>query len=195
MKLIVGLGNPGSQYANTRHNIGFMVIDRLARLFPVSRIQYASWGVFQYSRIQQQDVLLLQPLTYMNRSGIAVDLALSECHESADHLVVIYDDLDLDLGRIRIRPRGGHGGHRGMKSIIDRLGMSQFVRMRLGIGRPPARDDVQEDDTAAVVQYVLQPFQPQEQSIVSDVITRTTQAIQLIVDDQLYQAMNEFNRS
>jgi PTH1 family peptidyl-tRNA hydrolase len=195
MKLIVGLGNPGSQYAATRHNVGFMVLDMLARSFPVSRVQSDNIAHLYRTNILNQCVLLIKPQTYMNRSGIAVWEVLQRCQESPENIVVIYDDLDLDVGRLRIRKQGGYGGHKGLKSIIEHLGTSEFVRIRVGIGRPdPATISEETVLQDSIVEYVLQPFQQDEQPVITEVLKRCVEAIELILVDQLDMAMNRYNR-
>lgn len=195
MRLIVGLGNPGKQYAGSRHNIGFMVIEMLAKIFPVSPLPPNNWSHLCQASIQGQSVLLVQPQTYMNRSGIAVKEVLRQYQESPEQIIVIYDDLDLDVGRLRIRTRGGHGGHKGAKSIIEHLETNEFARIRIGIGRPHSEESPQgslmRND---VVDYVLQPFQQDEQEIINAVMKRSIDAVELIVTDQINMAMNLHNR-
>ena len=196
MWLVVGLGNPGEEYAKTRHNIGFMLIDLIQKTFPVSPFQQNQWSYLRQANIKNTNVLLVQPQTYMNRSGLAVEEVLQQYDETPDHLIVIYDDLDLEPGRLRIRPRGGHGGHRGIKSIIEHLGTNQFVRMRIGIGRPQFDATQQEPSSRQhVVDYVLQPFQQDEQLIITEVMTRSVSAIEYIVSEQIQIAMNLYNRN
>jgi PTH1 family peptidyl-tRNA hydrolase len=196
MKLLVGLGNPGNAYAETRHNIGFMVVDLLAKTFPVSLCQNTQWFHLRRITLHHQHLFLIQPQTYMNRSGLAVEQVLRHYQGLSEHLVVIYDDLDLQLGRLRIRPRGGHGGHKGVKSLIEHLGTQEFIRIRIGIGRPRPEQSRQASRLREeVVDYVLQPFQPDELTIVNDVMTRAIKAIDLIVHNQLARAMNLYNRS
>jgi PTH1 family peptidyl-tRNA hydrolase len=196
MWLVVGLGNPGEEYAKTRHNVGFMLIDLIQKTFPVSPFQQNQWSYLRQANIKNTNVLLVQPQTYMNRSGLAVEEVLQQYDETPDHLIVIYDDLDLEPGRLRIRPRGGHGGHRGIKSIIEHLGTNQFVRMRIGIGRPQFDATQQEPSSRQhVVDYVLQPFQQDEQLIITEVMTRSVSAIEYIVSEQIQIAMNLYNRN
>lgn len=195
MRLIVGLGNPGEQYARSRHNVGFMVVDKLAETFPVSPLFSNQWSQVRRADIQSHDVLLIQPQTYMNRSGLAVKEVLDQYQETAEHLIVIYDDLDLGLGKLRIRSRGGDGGHKGVKSIIEHLETHEFVRIRIGIGRPLSKHvELESSDRDDVVEYVLQPFQPDERPIINEVITRSVEAVQLIVHDQIGRAMTLYNR-
>jgi PTH1 family peptidyl-tRNA hydrolase len=195
MKLIVGLGNPGSQYAITRHNVGFMVLDMLAETFPVSAVQSDKIAHLYQATIHNQRVLLLKPQTYMNRSGIAVQEVLRRYQESPENIVVIYDDLDLDIGRLRIRKKGGHGGHKGIKSIIQYLETYEFVRIRIGIGRPnPVAMPEGQPLQNRIVEYVLQPFQQDEQSLIAEVLKRSVEVITLIITDQVDTAMNRYNR-
>ncbi len=195
MKLIVGLGNPGGQYATTRHNVGFMVLNMLTEMFPVSVVQSTGIAHLYQAAIHDQRVLLIKPQTYMNRSGIAVREVLRQYHESAENLVLIYDDLDLDVGRLRIRKQGGHGGHKGIKSVIEYLETHEFVRIRIGIGRPePAKMSQEHAEQDHIVEYVLQPFQQEEQPVVLEVLKRCVEAITLILADQLDTAMNRYNR-
>lgn len=195
MKLIVGLGNPGRQYATTRHNVGFMVLDMLAKAFPGSVVQTDNVVHLYRINIHNQRILLLKPQTYMNRSGIAVREVLQRYQESPENLVVIYDDLDLNIGRLRIRKQGGHGGHKGIKSIIECLETHEFVRIRIGIGRPdPVAMPEGQPLEDRIVEYVLQPFQQDEQPIMAEVLKRSVEAITLIIADQIDTAMNRFNR-
>lgn len=198
MWVIVGLGNPGRQYANTRHNIGFMVIDELRKAFSTSPLQ--SYPLFHLvpANIHAQSVLLITPQTYMNRSGLAVQDTLQRDDASTDQLVVIYDDLDLDAGRLRIRQHGGHGGHgghKGLHSIIESLRTDKFVRVRVGIGHPHRKTDSSPLPAQdSVVDYVLQPFEADEQPKINEAIHRAADAIALIVDNRIETAMNTYNR-
>ena len=195
MWFVVGLGNPGKHYANTRHNIGFMMIEYLAQRFPVSHTFSNTWSQLRQTTFQNLPVFLVQPQTYMNRSGLAVQELLDQYHQTRDHLIVIYDDLDLEPGTLRIRPRGGHGGHKGIKSILEYLGDAQFIRVRLGIGRPQS-ETVHDPSFSRedVVDYVLQPFDEEELPIMKDVLNRAADAIELILSGQLDAAMNRYNR-
>ncbi len=196
MRLIVGLGNPGEQYAESRHNVGFMVVDRLAEMFRSSPGFSYQCSHLCRAIIQQQEVLLIQPQTYMNRSGLAVKEVLQHYQELSEQLIIIYDDLDLVPGRLRIRTRGGHGGHKGARSIIEHLDTNEFVRIRIGIGRPHTEDSEQQSsERDAVVDYVLETFQDDELEIIEAVIARSVKAVQLIVAGQISQSMNLYNRS
>jgi PTH1 family peptidyl-tRNA hydrolase len=195
VRLIVGLGNPGSQYAKTRHNVGFMAIDKLIEVFPVSAVQSDNLAHLYQADIHKQRVLLLKPQTYMNRSGIAVREILRRYEKSFEDLVVVYDDLDLEIGRLRIRKKGGHGGHKGMRSIIECLETKEFVRIKIGIGRPE-RTEVADKLSlqTQIVDYVLQPFGQDEQPLIGATLARCVEAIELIVVNYLEAAMNRYNR-
>ena len=197
MWCIAGLGNPGAQYADTRHNVGFMLTDLLAERFsPSFRQTEASYRLRQI-KILDQPALLIQPLTYMNLSGLAVAELLHKYNEASEQLIVIYDDLDLPLGTLRIRPRGGHGGHRGVKSIIENLDTNAFIRIRIGIGHPRNHTGQNINDIRGsedVVDYVLQAFQQNEIGALREVLQQAVEAIELIVTGQMEKAMNLYNR-
>jgi PTH1 family peptidyl-tRNA hydrolase len=184
LKLIVGLGNPGPQYQETRHNIGFKVLDHFARRHAVHWMagDLAETGE---KKIAGESTLLAKPRTFMNRSGAAVRELLRENRLGPSNLVVVYDDLDLDLGRIRIRTRGSSGGHRGMESIIDAIGSGDFIRVRLGIGR---------EKEVEPSQYVLRPFRPSERSAVESAVIMAADALDRVVAGEVDKAMNDYNR-
>jgi peptidyl-tRNA hydrolase, PTH1 family len=185
--LVVGLGNPGSAYARHRHNVGFQVLDALARAHGMSfgREKLARAHTAQ-GRIGGRRVLLAKPQTYMNRSGQAVG-RLARWHKiPPQQILVVYDELDLPLGRLRLRPEGGAGGHKGMRSIIDVLGSQQFPRLRVGIDRPPGQMDP--------AGYVLHPFSPEESEIVSLVINQAVAAVEAWLAEGIVAAMDRFNR-
>ena len=182
--LIAGLGNPGRKYRGNRHNIGFMAVDRLGQAFNIDLGRIQQKAVTGSGRIAGRPVLLAKPQLYMNRSGDVVGpLAAYYKIEPAD-VLVIYDDLDLDLGMLRLREKGGSGGHNGMKSIIRHLG-TDFPRMRLGIGRPPGRMD-----PAA---YVLQDFGEEEEVVVAELLDQAVRAAETWLRDGLDVAMTRFN--
>ena len=135
MWLVVGLGNPGNEYEKTRHNIGFMVVDALAARFSIAFTQKTAHFIYGRGFIEEAKAILIKPLTFMNRSGIAVRDALRR-YDEIENLIVIHDDLDLETGIIRIRKSGSSGGHKGVQSIIDSLGSREFIRIKIGIGRP-----------------------------------------------------------
>ena len=187
MKLIAGLGNPGREYRDSRHNLGFMVVDALAKAHHI-RV----WGFRFHSRIGKgriagQEVVLQKPRTFMNLSGTAVAPALRSYHLSPADLLVIHDDLDLPLGRLKITVKGGSAGHKGIASIIQQLGADQFLRLRLGIGKP--------EDSEDTVDYVLRPFRSGELKLRNEVIDRAAEAVAVILTEGVEAAMNRFNKS
>lgn len=185
--LVVGLGNPGSEYASHRHNIGFQVVQALARAHGLAfaRSKGAKAHLAE-GLIDSRQVLLAKPQTFMNASGKTVG-RLSRTHEiPPDHILVIYDDLDLPLGRLRLRSEGGSGGHKGMRSIIDSLGTQAFPRLRVGIDRPPGSMDPAD--------YVLRPFAAEEVALVAGMVERAVAAIECWLSEGIVTAMDEFNR-
>jgi len=197
MWLIAGLGNPGAEYADTRHNVGFMLVDLLAERFPPTYQETTSAYRLRQTERLDRSALLIQPLTYMNLSGLAVAELLQAYQETPEHLIVIYDDLDLPLGTLRIRPRGGHGGHKGVKSIIENLDTNTFIRIRIGIGHPRVHTEQADNDIRereGVVDYVLHAFQQDEIEPLREVLQQAVGAIEFIVAGQLEKAMNLYNR-
>lgn len=183
MKVIIGLGNPGRQYAHTRHNVGFDVLDIFARHHCVrilSRQCHALVGSFEH---YGEQILLVKPQTFMNDSGLAVGEVLRKHHLKPDDLFVIYDDLDLPLGKIRIRMKGSSGGHKGMNSIISHIHSSDFPRMRIGIGRG-----------GAVINHVLSRFSRKDREIMDVTLTQAADALDSILEDGIEAAMNVYNR-
>ncbi len=185
IKMIVGLGNPGPRYAKNRHNIGFQIVDELAAKHGLSFDKRQFKAQIASGRIEGQRVLLVKPQTYMNLSGEAVQPLVSYYKIELADLMVIFDDMDLPAGVIRLRPFGGAGGHNGMKSIIGRLGGNQFPRLRVGVGRPPGRMD-----PAA---YVLQDFSADEEALMAQVRDRAVRALETWLTDGIDAAMNAFN--
>ncbi|EGL81862.1 Peptidyl-tRNA hydrolase [Caldalkalibacillus thermarum TA2.A1] len=186
MKIIVGLGNPGPKYAQTRHNIGFLTVDRLAEKLGISINQEKWRSLVGETSVSGEKVLLLKPLTYMNRSGEAVIEVVRFFQCPVEDVLVIYDDLDLPFGTMRLRLKGGHGGHNGVRSLIDHLGSQTFKRIRMGIGRPENGD---------VVHYVLNPFHPQERQQLAEFIDRGASAAEAYLDtDDFTQVMNRYNQ-
>lgn len=181
--LIAGLGNPGSRYARTRHNIGFMLADRLAS---ASHLKFSLSGDCLWAKgaVAGQDALFLKPQTFMNLSGGPVRAFAERFKVEEGMIIVAYDDIDLPVGRIRVKRGGGSGGHRGVASIIDRLGGREFMRVRLGVGRPVHGD---------VADYVLSPFTEDEAGSLEEMLERGLQAIETIASEGLDAAMNRFN--
>ncbi len=189
-QLIVGLGNPEPKYEHTRHNIGFMVVDRLAQSWQISLSDHRKFkGSFGEGRVAGSDkVRLLEPSTYMNRSGQAIRAVLDWYKLPPESVMVVYDDMDLPLGRIRLRLSGSAGGHNGMKSTISHLGTQEFPRLRIGIGKPD--DGASDTDT---VSHVLGKFSPQEAKIVPEVLNLALDAIETSLRDGVEKAMSLYN--
>ncbi len=187
MKLIVGLGNPGARYRGTRHNVGFVVLDQLAAHLGVALDREKHQGRFAEGAHAGERVLLVQPQTYMNRSGDCVaQLARNKAPHLGD-IAVVVDDIHLPLGRLRIREGGSAGGHNGLKSLIERLGGDGFVRVRMGVGNKAAGQDLAE--------HVLARFRPEEQADVDDMVERALAACLLWVEQGTEAAMNAYNRA
>jgi PTH1 family peptidyl-tRNA hydrolase len=187
MFLIVGLGNPGSEYELTRHNLGFMLIDKLASDAQVEVRRRECSALIARTQLEGVDVLLVKPQTYMNLSGQTVSClrAKDSTITPTTQLIVISDDLALPLGKIRVRVRGSAGGHNGLKSIIGALGTDEFIRLRIGI-QP-------EHQIADSKKFVLDPFPKAERAVVQEVINQSAMAIKTILRDGALQAMSEFN--
>lgn len=183
--LIVGLGNPGRKYRGNRHNIGFMVIDELIQHVGASFFTTQGEALVTDVRYQGQKLIFAKPQTYMNHSGRSVRSLANFYKIPLDQVMVIYDDVDLPFETIRLRPSGGSGGQKGMKSIIAQLGSRDFPRARIGIGRPPGR--------MSVSAYVLQDFSPQEKEALPFLLDQARQAILTWVSEGIEQAMTEFN--
>ncbi|HHW98520.1 MAG TPA: aminoacyl-tRNA hydrolase [Firmicutes bacterium] len=184
MKLIVGLGNPGLRYKDTRHNAGFRVISQLAKRHQIKVNGSMGPAIYGQGQIAGQQVILLQPTTYMNRSGAAVSYAVRQKQLALADILIVYDDLDLPLGKIRLRAAGSAGGHKGIGSIIDTLGSQEINRLRIGIGRPDAKE---------IVDYVLEPFAKDELPILEEAVERACDAIVLWVEEGLELAASRFN--
>ena len=184
MWLVVGLGNPDDEYADTRHNVGFMVIDALASRYSIKLKQKTANYVFGRGFIEDQKAILVKPLTFMNKSGIAVRDILFKFDEISDMLIV-HDDLDLETGLIKIRKKGSSGGHRGIQSIIDCLDSKDFLRLKIGIGRS-ARMSAER--------YVLKPFNRQQRPLIEEAVEKSVDAIEAILLNGVSYAQNRFHR-
>lgn len=185
MFVIAGLGNPGLKYAGTRHNVGFGVIDALAEKYRISVDMGKHKALIGKGVIEGQKVILVKPLTYMNLSGESIREVVAYYKLLPEELLVIYDDINLDVGRLRIREKGSAGGHNGMKNIIACLGSDEFPRIRIGVGDKPSRMDL--------VDYVLGRFSDEELPDVRDGIARAAEAAAMVVNGQIPEAMNQFN--
>jgi PTH1 family peptidyl-tRNA hydrolase len=183
MKLIVGLGNPGKKYSETRHNLGFKVINQLARRHPVEREESRYDALIGHCRIGSQKVLLMKPLTYMNLSGKAVQPMIRFYKIALEDLLVIYDDMDLPVADLRIRATGGSGGHKGVASIAQMLGSQDFARIRIGIGRPPH----------GAIDWVLSAPLGEDRAELDSAVERAADAAQSWVVEGLVKTMNQFN--
>ena len=189
VKLIVGLGNPGSEYRGTRHNVGFEVVDELARRWslvfqsgPADAVLARSHGI----EGGPSSVLLVKPMTYMNRSGIAVGAVQRYYRVDVSELLVVSEDVNLSLGRLRARHQGSAGGHNGLWSVIDELGTEQFARIRIGVGRG--------DPRRGLVGHVLSRFAAEERSAMDKAVSRAADAVALFTESGIEPVMNQFNR-
>ncbi len=193
MKLIIGLGNPGSIYARNRHNIGYRCINHLAKLHSISMKGHQCQSQVGSGKIAGVEVLLAKPKTFVNQSGEAVGCLVRRYNISLNDLIVIYDDLDLPSGKLRLRPDGSAGGHKGINSIISALGSEDFPRIKVGIGRPTKEDGTAITDEDAIVSYVLSDFTPREDDIIKSAIAQVGKAIESFLADGITPAMNKFN--
>lgn len=182
--LIVGLGNPGRRYNQNRHNFGFMVIDKFSELSGVRLGKVQSKAIIGTGDYEGKSIIIAKPQTFMNLSGSAVGSLLRFYRIRLENLLVVYDEIDLPLGHIRLRELGGSGGHNGMKSIIGQVG-NEFPRMRLGVGRPPGFMEPAD--------YVLQNFSRNELPVVMDIINKATEAIQVYLQNGIDKAMASYN--
>ena len=185
MKIIVGLGNPGDEYKKTRHNTGFMVVDRLAEKYNIEVKKEKSKALFGTGEINGEKVMIVKPQTFMNLSGEAVRGIMDFYKESIENILIIFDDIDLELGNIRIKERGSAGTHNGMKSIVQNLGTVDFKRVKVGIGKPKPNIDL--------VNHVLGKFSDEEFKILSTSIDKAVNAAEIIVSGNVSKAMNLYN--
>jgi PTH1 family peptidyl-tRNA hydrolase len=187
MIVVIGLGNPGRDYAHNRHNIGFRCINHLARKHSISLGHRSCQAQHGAGRVEGMEVVLAKPRTFMNLSGRSAKLLMQRFKAKPADLVVIHDDLDLALGRIRLRTNGGSGGHKGIESIVAALGSRDFLRVRIGIGRPVAEADP--------VDYVLGDFSPTELPVVEETVVHVGEALSCLLKEGLAAAMNRYNQS
>lgn len=183
--LIVGLGNPGSEYERTRHNIGFRIVESLAAKYALSFSKRQAKALLAEGTIAERRVLLAKPQTYMNLSGESVRPLIAFYNIPLTNVLIILDDLDLPLGTLRLRPSGSHGGQKGLKSILEQLGTQDVARLRFGIGRPPGRMDA--------AAYVLQPFAAEEQLLVVETLERAVRAVETWLQFGIQTAMARYN--
>lgn len=185
MKMIAGLGNPGAEYAQTKHNVGFMLLDTLAKHLEAPEWKTKRDALVTETRIGAEKALLVKPLTYMNDSGRAIGPLLTWYKLRPEDLIVAYDDMDIPVGMIRIRKKGSAGGHNGMKSVLYHMQDENFPRVRIGIGHPPVG--------WTVIKHVLTPFSLDDRILIDEVIDRLVPAVECIVRDGVDLAMNRFN--
>lgn len=183
--LVVGLGNPGREYRNTRHNMGFLALDHLAAHWAITALKVQGKAIISSAQYAGNKVILAKPQTYMNLSGQAVSALMNFYKVPLEHLLVIHDDVDIPFGTIRIRPGGGFGGQKGVGSIIEKLGTQEFARMRLGVGRPPGQMDT--------ANYVLQSFSKEDEEFLQSVFAKSDEAVETFIAEGLNTAMNRFN--
>ncbi len=186
MYLIVGLGNPKKDYSGSRHNLGFQVVEAVSHRLQAGKPDQRYRSLVAGARYKGREIILAQPLTYMNRSGLAVNELLRNYPVDLEELMVVYDDLDLPPGVIRLRKKGSGAGHRGVQSIIDALGTSAFPRLRVGIGKPPP--------WMSTADYVLQPVEPPDSELLAGAKEQAVEAILAFVESGLENAMNNFNQ-
>ena len=186
MKLIVGLGNPGSEYSATRHNVGFLIVEELAKRWNIDSWRHRHEALCAEYRDGTEPVLLVKPQTYMNLSGVAIGALVRWYKLKADDVIVIYDDLDLPVGKLRIRPQGGSGGHKGIESMLVHLGNDSFSRIRVGIGRPPTGWET--------ANYVLGRFSPEETPVMAETIVKAAQAVEYLLKHGITKAMNVYSK-
>ena len=186
MKIIVGLGNPGVRYQGNRHNIGFLVVDRLAKNNHLSISTKRLKAFYGAGKIDSREVVLAKPMTFMNRSGDAVKRLVDFFNIGLEDLIVIHDDLDLPFGRLRFKRRGGDGGHQGVRSIIEAIDGNTFLRLKIGIGRPPRGMEAAE--------YVLYDFDESQQPKLGEVLSRAAEALVVMLSVGLETAMNRFQK-
>jgi PTH1 family peptidyl-tRNA hydrolase len=187
MHIIVGLGNPTKEYQNTRHNIGFAVIDKIADTYAITVAEKKHKALIGKGIINGEKVILAKPQTYMNLSGESVrELVDYYKIDEKEELIVIYDDISLDVGQLRIRKKGSAGGHNGIKNIIRMLGHDEFDRIKIGVGEKPSGYDLAD--------YVLGHFAPEEKAIMEESTRLAAQAIELLIQDETDAAMNQYNK-
>ena len=185
MKLIVGLGNPGSEYAKTKHNVGWMFVDRMAERIGATGWKEKEKGMVAEGRVGAEKVLLVKPMTYMNNSGECVGPLMRWYKLGPEDVVVVHDDMDIPAGTIRIRKKGSAGGHNGIKSLIAHIGSEKFIRVRIGIGRPlPGR---------TVINHVLEPFAAEDVPRIAEAIEYLQPAVDCIINEDVDMAMNRYN--
>jgi PTH1 family peptidyl-tRNA hydrolase len=192
LKLIVGLGNPGPEYAFTPHNAGFLAIDRIAAICDVQVANFRGRALTAKAKLAGHDVLLAKPGTFMNLSGLSVAALLQELELGVQDLIVLYDELAIPLGTIRIRERGSSGGHNGVKSISGVLGTEEWTRVRIGVGKPPLESG--RAIKSGGTDYLLAPMRKQQMAELDEALDQAVRAVEAVLTKGVSAAMNEFNR-
>jgi PTH1 family peptidyl-tRNA hydrolase len=185
VRLVVGLGNPGNTYKRTRHNVGFMVLDQIAEAFSIALVKQKFDTIFGRGSIDGVSVVLAKPMAFMNRSGPQVQKIAGYYRILSEDMLVVHDDIDLAFGRIKIKEKGGDGGHKGVRSIIDAFGGGDFVRLRIGVGRPEAG--------ISAADHVLGKFSLKEKKVLDQIITEARDAVVTILCKGAKEGMNRFN--
>jgi len=193
MQLIIGLGNPGRVYANNRHNVGFICLSHFAKSQGIRFDKKRGLARIGTGEIAGNKVVVAKPQTYMNLSGQSVSLLIRKFNINLNDLLVIHDDLDLLLGKIRIRQGGGSGGHRGIESIISYLESQDFIRIRVGIGRPVKNEGSAEISEDEIIAYVLSDFTAEQKQTIAQVIPMVSEAVLCLLTEGLTPAMNRYN--
>ena len=192
MKLIVGLGNPGPEYAFTPHNAGFLAVDRIAQICDVQVTNFRGRAMTAKAKLMGHEVLLAKPGTFMNLSGLSVAALLEELELGIEDMIVLYDELAIPLGTLRIRERGSAGGHNGVKSISGVLGTEEWTRVRIGVGKPPLESG--REVKAGGTNYLLAPMRKQELATLDEVLDQAVRAVEVVLTKGVSAAMSEFNR-
>ncbi len=194
MKLVIGLGNPGNKYAGTRHNLGFAVLDEYAKKHQGKEVVWTEDKKFHAEILKlSPDLWLVRPQTYMNNSGEAVSALLAYFKVDISEIIIVHDELDLPLGKIKVREGGSGGGHHGVESIISALGSDKFVRVRLGIGNLRSLSSEHGGQSFNVEHYVLEPFTPGERPKVKQMIKKGIDALETLINEGLVAAQNQYN--
>jgi peptidyl-tRNA hydrolase, PTH1 family len=192
VKLIVGLGNPGPEYAFTPHNAGFLAVDRIAQICDAQVNNFRGRAMTGKAKLMGHEVLLAKPGTFMNLSGLSVAALLEELELGVEDMIVLYDELAIPLGTLRIRERGSAGGHNGVKSISGVLGTEEWTRVRIGVGKPPLESG--REVKAGGTNYLLAPMRKQELAALDEVLDQAVRAVEVVLTKGVSAAMSEFNR-
>jgi len=193
LKLVVGLGNPGRDYVNSLHNVGFMCVNYFARKHSIRFNKEQAKSRTGLGMLDNTEIMVVRPHTYMNRSGQAVSQLVKKFNVKLDDLLVVHDDLDLPLGKIRIRKSGSPAGHKGVESIIQQLGSQDFPRLRVGIGRPISTEGLAEDRNADVITYLLSELPLEVKKAINQILPMVNEAIRCIITEGVTAAMNKYN--